>query len=59
MKYLLIFSSLFISVAYISAAEVPSVDDIQALESLKLGKSVVEEKEYKEIQTSTLKDEAG
>jgi len=59
MKYLLIFSSLFISVAYISAAEVPSVDDIQALESLKLGKSVVEETEYKEIQTSTLKDEAG
>ena len=59
MKYLLIFSSLFISVAYISAAEVPSVDDIQALESLKLGKSVVEEKGYKEIQTSTLKDEAG
>ena len=59
MKSLLIFSSLFISVAYISAAEVPSVDDIQALESLKLGKSVVEETEYKEIQTSTLKDEAG
>ena len=59
MKYLLIFPSLFISVAYISAAEVPSVDDIQALESLKLGKSVVEEKEYKEIQTSTLKDEVG
>ena len=59
MKSLLIFSSLFISVAYISAAEVPSVDDIQALESLKLGKSVVEEKEYKEIQTSTLKDEVG
>ena len=58
MKYLLIFSSLFISVAYISAAEVPSVDDIQALESLKLGKNVVEEeKGYKEIQTSTLKDE--
>ena len=57
MKYLLIFSSLFISVAYISAAEVPSVDDIQALESLKLGKNVVEAKEYKEIQTSTLKDE--
>ena len=45
--------------AYISAAEVPSVDDIQALESLKLGKNVVEEKEYKEIQTSTLKDEVG
>ena len=43
MKYLSVFSSLFISVAYISAAEVPSVDDIQALESLKLGKSVVEE----------------
>ena len=59
MKSLLIFSSLFISVAYISAAEVPSVDDIQALESLKLGKSVVEETEYKEIQTSTLKDEVG
>ena len=57
MKYSVIFSSLLISVAYISAAEVPSVDDIQALESLKLGKSVVEEKEYKEIQTSTLKDE--
>ena len=45
--------------AYISAAEIPSVDDIQALESLKLGKNVVEEKEYKEIQTSTLKDEVG
>ena len=41
MKSLLIFSSLFISVAYISAAEVSSVDDIQALEYLKLGKSVV------------------
>ena len=57
MKYLLIFFSLFISVAYISAAELPSVDDIQALESMKLGKNVVEEIQYKEIQTSTLKDE--
>ena len=59
MKYLLIFFSLFISVAYISAAEVPTVDDIQALETLKLGKNIVEETEYKEIQTSTLKDVIG
>jgi polysaccharide biosynthesis/export protein len=57
MKYLSIFSSLFVSVAYISAAELPSVDDIQALESMKLGKSVVEESQYKEIQTSTQKVE--
>jgi protein involved in polysaccharide export with SLBB domain len=57
MKYLSVFSSLFVSVAYISAAELPSVDDIQALESIKLGKSVVEESQYKEIQTSTTKDE--
>jgi polysaccharide biosynthesis/export protein len=59
MKYLSVFSSLFVSVAYISAAELPSVDDIQALESMKLGKSVVEESQYKEIQTSTLKGEGG
>ena len=57
-KYPLAISSLFLSVAYISAAEQPSVADIQALESLKLGKEVVqEEEEYKEIQTSTVKKE--
>jgi len=39
-----------------SSAEIPSVEDIQALESLKTGKDVVKDLEYKEIQTSTLKE---
>ena len=57
-KYPSVFFFLFISASYISAVEVPSVSDIQALESLKLGKDIVEtDKEYREIQTSTLKGE--
>ena len=56
-KYLIICSSFFILVPYSSAAEVPSVEDIQALESMKLGKDVIEEKAYIEVQTSTTKEE--
>ena len=56
-KYLIICSSVFILVPYSSAAEVPSVEDIQALESMKLGKDVIEEKAYIEVQTSTTKEE--
>ena len=56
-KYLLIFSfpSLFLSA--MAAAEVPSVEDIQALESLKAGKDILQEDAYIEVQTSTTKDE--
>ena len=56
-KYLLICFSIFILTPYISAAEVPTVEDIQALESMKLGEDIVKEQKYKEIQTSTLKEE--
>ena len=56
-KYLIICSSVFILVPYSSAAEVPSVEDIQALESMKLGKDVIEQKGYIEVQTSTTKEE--
>ena len=42
-KYLSVCFSLLVSTAYISAAEMPSVSDIQELESLKLGKEIVEE----------------
>ena len=54
-KPLIIFFSICIYTSYIASAEIPSVEDIQALESLKLGEDVVKNAEYKEIQTSTLK----
>ena len=56
-KYLIICFSVFILAPYTSAAEVPSVEDIQALESMKLGKDVIAEKSYIEVQTSTTKEE--
>ena len=55
-KYLLVASSLFISSVYISAADIPTIEDIQAMETLRLGEDVViEEREFREIQTSTTK----
>lgn len=59
MKYTLLFISIIVSFVIISANSGPSVEDIQALESLKIGKSIVEDDEerYREIQTSTLKGE--
>ena len=57
-KHLLKLSFFFIFTSYISAAEMPTVEDIQALEALKSGEDiVVENKEYREIQTSTEKGE--
>ena len=55
-KPLLISFSLSLFIPCMSSAEIPSVEDIQALESLKTGQNVVKDLEYKEIQTSTLKD---
>ena len=54
-KYILIFSCTFVLIPNGVAAETPSVLDIQTLESLKQGSNVVEEGDYKEIQTSTSK----
>ena len=56
-KPLLISFSLSLFIPYMSSAEIPSVEDIQALESLKTGRDVVKDVEYKEIQTSTSKQD--
>ena len=52
-----LFTVLIIIFSFKLLAETPSVEDIQRLESFKLGEDISEELNFLDVQTTTLKSE--